>query len=297
MSIFETDIWRVGIIKAPMETVITQGVQDIHWLKEEKHFKFLADPFGLYKENKFYIFAESYDYRERHGRIEVLVLDYELTLIDRRIVLCEPWHLSYPMLIEDQGSIYMLPEAYKSGKTTLYKAVNFPYHWEKVNSFSFPEIAIDPTLLLYDGLWWMFYTPVKEGLNRQSVLSVAWAESLTGKWYPHKLNPVRVSPTSARPGGNAIITSQGILLPTQDCSLTYGGGITFLTITALTPDVFEAKICGCLQSHEKFFGIYNQGVHTLSKMGPYSLIDAKKILNQPLRRFMIDRQYQIRKKL
>lgn len=292
MSIFETDIWRIGIVKAPVEDVIACDICDIHWIKEEDTFKFLADPFGLYRDNKLYVFAEAYDYRDRHGRIEVLILDQQLSLIDRKIVLEKPWHLSYPMLIEDQGLVYMLPEAYKSGGTSLYKAVEFPFHWEKVSSFSFPEVAIDPTVLFYNDLWWMFYTPVREGLSRQSVLSVAWSESLAGTWHSHSLNPVRISPSSARPGGNAVITSQGIILPTQDCSLTYGGGLTFLNIIELTPDQFEARITGQFNKGS-IFGEYNQGVHTLSKAGPYSLIDGKKILRQPVRRFLIDMRYQI----
>lgn len=294
MSIHETELWRVGIIKTPMEEVIKKGVQDIHWLKEEPSFKFLADPFGIIKEDKLYIFAESYDYRDRHGRIQVLVFDQNLALIDRKTVLAESWHLSYPMLIEDQGSIYMMPEAYKSGKAFLYRAIDFPYRWEKVSSFSFPEMAIDPTILFYNNLWWMFYTPVQEGLSRQGVLSIAWAETLTGQWHKHAGNPVRISPASSRPGGNAIITSEGIILPTQDCTWTYGGGLSFLHITKLTTDSFEAKVKGKLQLN-KAFGKYDQGVHTLSSVGPYSLIDGKRIIDQPFKRFVADRHYQFHK--
>ncbi len=290
MSIFETDIWRVGIIKTPLKDVIINGVKTIHWLEEEESFKFLADPFGIYKDDKLYVFAEAYDYRKRHGRIEVLIFDQELALIDRRVVLNEPWHLSYPMIIEDQGDIYMLPEAYKSGQTILYKAVQFPYSWEKVDSFSFPEVVIDPTLFFYNHLWWLFYTPVKEGLSKQGVLSVAWSECLIGPWHLHKLNPVRISPTSSRPGGNVVMISEGIILPTQNCSLTYGGGLSFLNITLLTSDQFEARVSGKCEPNKAFYN-YTQGVHTLSAAGPYTLIDAKKIINQPLKRLYIDSQY------
>lgn len=291
MSIFETDIWRIGVIKAPLAEVIAKGIEKIHWLQEEPDLRFLADPFGIYKDNKLYIFAEAYDYKERHGRIQVLILDQALNLIDRRIVLSEPWHLSYPMLVEDQGNIYMLPEAYKSGKASLYRAVNFPYQWEKVPSFSFPEQAIDPTVLFYNNLWWMFYTPVQEGLSKRSVLSVAWAETLTGQWHNHRANPVRITPAGARSGGNALVTSEGIILPTQDCSLTYGGDLAFLKITNLTSDNFEAQIIGRLQ-RDKIFGEYSDGIHTLSSAGPFCLIDAKKIINRPFKRFIADRYYQ-----
>lgn len=297
MSIYETDIWRLGIIKAPMAEIVKKGVHQVHWLDEEPAFKFLADPFGLHRDGKFYIFAEAYDYRDRHGRIEVLILDESLKFLERTLVLEEPWHLSYPMLIEDQGNIYMLPEAYKSRKTTLYKATHFPYKWEVVKEFAFPAIAIDPSILFYNNLWWMFYTPADAGYSRQSVLSVAFSEKLIGPWQLHPQNPVRITPFSSRPGGSVVLVNDEIILPTQDCTMTYGGGISFLNISKLTKDVFEAHISGGLSPQASVFNSYCQGVHTLSAMGRYTLIDAKKMSISPSKRLIIDLSYYLRKKL
>ncbi|CAI3937634.1 Methionyl-tRNA formyltransferase (Fmt) (PDB:1FMT) [Commensalibacter communis] len=297
MSIYETDIWRVGIIKAPMETVIYEGINHIHWLREEPTFQFLADPFGLHQDGKFYIFAESYDYRDRHGRIEVLILDEALRLLDRALVLEEPWHLSYPMMIKGQGQIYMLPEAYKSGKTTLYKAKRFPYQWEPVSEFTFPEVAIDPSIFFHNGLWWMFYTPANSGYSRQSVLSIAFSENLMGPWQTHPQNPVRITPSSSRPGGNVVVTDSEILLPTQDCTMTYGGGLSFLKITCLTPYKFEAHIVKRLKADNVNFGSYSHGIHTFSALGNYTLIDAKKMDQSLFQRLKIDTLYHVRKKM
>ncbi|MDI2112977.1 glucosamine inositolphosphorylceramide transferase family protein [Commensalibacter nepenthis] len=297
MSIYETDIWRVGIIKSPMKTVVSQGIRAVHWLNKEPSFRFLADPFGLHQDNKFYIFAEGYDYKDRHGRIEVLILDEALHLLDRTVVLQEPWHLSYPMIIKDQGQIYMLPEAYKSGRTTLYKAKCFPYQWESVSEFIFPEIAIDPSVFFHNGLWWMFYTPADSGYSRQSVLSVAYSENLLGPWQPHSQNPVRITPSSSRPGGNVLVTDSEIFLPTQDCTMTYGGGISFLKISHLTSEKFEAHCVKKITADATAFGSYCQGIHTLSALGEYTLIDAKRMDQSVLKRLKIDALFHSRKKL
>ncbi|MDI2091011.1 glucosamine inositolphosphorylceramide transferase family protein [Commensalibacter oyaizuii] len=295
MSIFETDIWRLGIIKAPIHEVISkQEVQHVYWLDEEPKLKFLADPFGLYKNNKLYIFAEAYDYRNRHGYIELLVFNHLLQLLDRRPVLQEPWHLSYPMIIEDRGEIYMLPEAYKSGKTTLYKAIEFPYRWEKVKQFNFPEIVIDPTVTFYQGLWWMFYTSADSGYSRQGNLSVAYTDDLMGSWSLHPSNPVRITPFSARPGGNAVVTKKGIILPTQNCTRTYGGSLSFLQITTLTPNSFEAHVVGSLKTNT-IFDSYRNGIHTLSAAGDYTLIDAKQIIKRPFHRLITDSNYYVKR--
>ncbi|CAI3945136.1 formyl transferase [Commensalibacter papalotli (ex Botero et al. 2024)] len=297
MSIYETDIWRLGIIKAPMAEVVTKGVDHVHWLDEEPAFQFLADPFGLCLDEKLYVFAESYNYRDRHGRIEVLVYNKSMQLLDRALVLEEAWHLSYPILIEDKGNIYMLPEAFKSGKTTLYKATLFPYQWQPVQEFSFPDIVIDPSVFFHNGLWWMFYTPADSGYSRQSVLSVAYSESLVGPWQLHPCNPVRITPSSSRPGGSVLVINGDIILPTQDCTKTYGGSLSFLRISKLTPDDFEAHVINQLFPQASIFQDYCQGVHTLSAMGEYTLIDAKKMAVSPIERLKIDIGYHAKKKL
>lgn len=299
MSIFESDIWRIGIVKTPVQNIVSSSSlkeYEICWLPEEPPYRFLADPFGIWKGNRLYLFAESYDYRIRKGRIEGFVFDEHLHLQERRPVLEESWHLSYPMIIEDQEEIYIMPESYKSGETTLYHAVEFPWKWERVKDFTFPEMAIDPTLFYYQDHWWMFYTPVQAGLSRQGALCIAWAKNLTGPWHLHPKNPVRVTPESSRPGGNVILTDQGIILPTQNCSYTYGGSLVFLQITTLTHQDFEAHITGELRPND-VCKRYNQGIHTLSSIDKYSLIDAKQILHNPFRRLAIDGIYRFKKRL
>ncbi|CAK7192060.1 hypothetical protein COMNV_00243 [Commensalibacter sp. Nvir] len=296
MSIFNTDVWRIGIIKATMSQVITEGLQSIHWLKEEPNFTFLADPFGLFKQEKLYIFAEAYDYREKHGKIDVLVLSQDLQLLDRSTVLKEPWHLSYPMIVEDKKEIFMLPEAHNAEKTSLYQAINFPYQWERVKNFSFPAKTIDPTLIFYKDLWWMFYTPIYPDvkLSRQRMLCIAYAKELKGVWNLHPMNPVRITPASSRPGGSAIVIDDSIYLPTQNCTYTYGGSLSYLKISQLNTEKFEAHTVFELNASSQF-GHYNKGVHTLSSAGPYTLIDAKNIVKKPIRRLFIDGTYHFKK--
>ncbi|MEI9904226.1 MAG: hypothetical protein WDN06_09755 [Asticcacaulis sp.] len=51
----------------------------------------------------------------------------------------QPYHLSYPSLIRDGGEIYMLPEAHRSGKLTLYRAERFPDRWAPAADIGFPR--------------------------------------------------------------------------------------------------------------------------------------------------------------
>src|SRR4051812_16013470 len=140
------DIWRVGIARTPIATIAARGGIDpgaIAWLPEEAPFRFLADPFGMWRDDRLHLFAEAYDYRTRHGVIDVVTLDTDLRPIGRETVLRAPWHLSYPFVFEAEGATWMLPEAHKSGALTLYRAADFPRGWEVVTQIALDVVPID----------------------------------------------------------------------------------------------------------------------------------------------------------
>ncbi|NHO31955.1 glucosamine inositolphosphorylceramide transferase family protein [Acetobacter fallax] len=285
MPFMRTDLWRCAAVHAPIGELVSAGTlegQRITWLNDTRSFRFLADPFGIWRDGILHVFAEAYDYRDRRGRIDHLAFDSDLTLLGRGTVLNPPWHLSYPVIIEDDGEIFMLPEAWNTGTLQLYRAVSFPHHWEPVADWSFPVAAIDASPVRYGGLWWMFFSPPGNKAERQSVLCAAWAEKLTGPWHLHPGNPLRRNPASSRPGGTPVVTSAGIVLPTQDCTHTYGGALSLLTITDPTPDRFQATVTGHITAPSSC-APWRQGLHTLSGAGPITIIDAKRISLSPAR--------------
>ena len=272
------DIWRPAIVEATMESIVARGSIEglaLHWLPPMPSFCFLADPFGFWHQDRLHVFVETYDYRVRIGAIDVLVYDRQFNLIERGPVLNEPWHLSYPLVFAAEDDIWMLPEAHKSGGLTLYRAVDFPYRWEPAVRIALDHVAVDATPLFHDGRWWLFYTSASQEAHKMESLHVAWAERLDGEWTTHPSNPVRVDRASARPGGSAFIADGHIVLPVQDCSRTYGGGIRPLHIHTLTPDRFEAEV-GPLLPIPASAAPYIEGFHTLSSAGPVTLVDMKR---------------------
>lgn len=273
------DIWRVGLVEAPIAEVARRGFPldaPVHWLAEEGHLKFLADPFGVWREGRLHLFVEAYDYRTRHGVIEWLELDANFAPIRRSVVLREPWHLSYPQVFEADGETWMLPEAYKSGALTLYRAAAFPDVWEPVARLELDTPAIDATPFHHEGLWWLAYSPTGPQRWKQGRLHFAFAERLTGPWRLHAGNPVRDDLSSSRPGGTAWVEDGLPVLPMQDCTRTYGGGIRQLKILTLDAERFEAEASAPL-GPAPGAGSYSQGLHTLSACGPVTLFDVKRI--------------------
>jgi hypothetical protein len=291
-----TDIWRIGIARARLAEIIEanslEGIATI-WLPEGGALTFLADPFGLWRNDQLFLFAEVFDYRRRIGRIDVFTFDASFNEMARACALREPWHLSYPVVIEGEGETFLLPEAHRSGGLMLYRAVEFPNRWEPVTGISLDCVPVDATPLFFDGLWWLFYSPTGSAVDKVSRLHVAFAERLTGPWRSHPRNPVRIDRSSARPGGTPIVVDGCIVLPMQDCTHTYGGGIRPLRITRLTPTAFDAEAGGLIASPPGF-APFDDGLHTLSACGDVTLIDAKRI-DRSLRGLLVGAGYQARR--
>lgn len=278
MKLFKMDYWRSAILHAPFEQVIRQNSLDdidMTFLPSCGKDGFLADPFGLWDGGRLHVFAEYYDYSQAKGVIEVLIYDESFALQERRCVLSEDWHLSYPYVFRHEGVTYMLPEAYKSGRLTLYKATSFPYEWQRVPMFDFPIGAIDATPLHYAGRWWLFWTPPAPKQARQSTLHIALAEELTGPWCD--MGHFLIDRSGARPGGTPFVEGDEVFLPVQDCSETYGGGIRLLRISGFGKG--RPSICGgdSVPVHLPEIRDYPDGMHTLSAAGDVTLADFKKI--------------------
>jgi hypothetical protein len=272
------DIWAPLIVEARIEDIVARGsVADLvmHRLPSMGSFQFLADPFGLWRDGLLYVFVETYDYRVRIGAIEVLVYGSDFHLLSRRIVLREPWHLSYPILIEAEGETWMLPEAHRSRDLKLYRAVEFPYRWEAARSIMLDHVPVDATPIFHDDFWWLFYTSASREADKMSALHVAFAEKLTGPWHAHPANPVRLSLADARPGGTAMVIGGRIMLPVQDCTATYGGAIRPLWFDELTTEKARTRPGAPLLSPPALTP-FVEGLHTLSAAGDVTLIDVKR---------------------
>lgn len=272
------DIWQVGIVAAPLRDIVARGTLEglpLTLFPDLGSFRYAADPFGVWRDGRLHVFVETFDYRVAVGRIEVFVFDAALRFIERLPVLAEPWHLSYPQLLEAEGETWLLPEAAQSGRLTFYRAVDFPTRWEAAFAITLDAVPIDATPLWHDGRWWLFYTPAGSAAARVSVLHAAHAPRLTGPWTPHPMNPLRIDRAAARPGGTPLLAGGRIVLPVQDSATSYGDAIRLLDVATLTPDAFVATP-GARLVAPNAAAPFTRGLHTLSAAGDVTLVDVKR---------------------
>lgn len=291
------DIWRSGFIRRGLNSVLETGgpsAEEVTWLPQGGTFQFNADPFGIERDGVLTVFVEAFDYRVRRGEIHFYQYDASNTLIGQGVALAEPFHLSYPSLIEDGGELYLLPEGYKSGGLTLYRCRRFPDQWEPVQRLG-DVAAIDATVVRDGDLWWMFYAVQGPEDQAMRELHVAWSENLKGPWTPHTANPVRSGFETSRPGGTAFRHDGALHLPVQDCTTTYGAAVSLLRIDDLTPSTFSVQVVARLEP-DKLLPEFGDGLHTFSGHGDVTCIDVKGIRHSPAEG-LIRSQYKIRRLL
>jgi hypothetical protein len=71
-------------------------------------------------------------------------------------VLEEPWHLSYPFLIEHDDDLWMIPESSERRDVALYKCVRFPDKWERHSTLLSGFEPADATITRHNGMNYLF---------------------------------------------------------------------------------------------------------------------------------------------
>ena len=102
--------------------------------------------------------------------------------------------------------------------------------------------ALDATLHIEDGLFWLFAN-VMEGHEDRGQLWLFSSPSLDGEWRPHPRNPIVTDPGTARPAGR-LFRREGVLIrPSQDCSRGYGEAVVLNRVDALSPSEYRETPC------------------------------------------------------
>lgn len=92
-----------------------------------------ADPFIFDYEGQTVLFYELFVEKVNKGVISASVFDGK-DFSSPKIVLEEPYHLSFPCVFKLAGSYYMIPESGSQYNLVLYKCEKYPYKWNRVKT-------------------------------------------------------------------------------------------------------------------------------------------------------------------
>ncbi|WP_159710031.1 glucosamine inositolphosphorylceramide transferase family protein [Geminicoccus flavidas] len=261
--------WRVGVLdQTPEQLVAGPDARRITWLPARRQ-GYHADPFGQAGAagRAELLLAEAYDFRERLGYLVAIGRDGS-----ERTVLREPFHLSYPQLVEHDGQTWLLPEAKAAGLVRLYRGDPFPERFVPGPVLIEGLAAADPTLFRDGQGFWLF---TGDGAAQDETNLVLYhAPALLGPWTPHPMNPIKVDLGSARPAGPLFRAGGRLWRPAQDCRTTYGGAIVLNEVLTLTPELYLERPGPVLRPDPA--GPCPHGLHTLTPFGPGFLVDGKR---------------------
>ncbi len=256
-QLFRFEIWNIGV--APKD-----DLSAIKWAPQLSKSTYQADPF---MDNEGNVYFELYDYRDGKGSIAARTFKNN-AWGDFKTILSTDIHYSYPFVVSNNEKQYIMPEQFEANEVALYalgqngvsnKAHMLQGDW------------VDTTVYEQDGLFWLFCSPQQ---HSNEELHLFYADSLTGNYQPHPLNPIMVDISGSRPGGKLYIDEQGRLIrPSQNSTHTYGGSITLNHITVLSTTNYREERVGAVQPEKD--SCYNKALHTFSIEGNNAIIDGK----------------------
>lgn len=219
---------------------------DIKGLWKPKPVLFQADSFLFVKEDELFLFYELQHWDDPGCIVMVKTKDLK-TWTKPQIVLRQPFHLSFPYVFEDNGTIYMIPESQESDSIRLFKAN------EDLSSFTYVRTLLqqerkdgihynfnDSHLYRKDDKYYLFTSYQKDWMYYQELYVTD--DLLNGNFVKHPASPICISNEYGRNGGSLIHYEGQLLRVTQDCHENYGDNVSLLEITRLDEEHFEEKL-------------------------------------------------------
>jgi hypothetical protein len=198
--------------------------------------RFVADPFMLKVDGLWHMFFEVLNHQTGKGEIGLAISPNGLSWRYQRIVLREPFHLSYPSIFRWNDDFYMIPETLGANSVRLYRSASFPDEWSCVKDL-IPGQYADPSIFCFEERWWLFTCPTPHKHNTLRLYSAADPAST---WKQHPCSPIIAGDRRvARPGGRVLAYDGKLVRFAQDCYPTYGKRVRAFEISELTATAYK----------------------------------------------------------
>ena len=267
---FRDKKWFLVVNAGPRPLHLTPAAGEEVKIHRAPPGRFWADPFPVVVDGQIWVFFEDYRSSSKKAVISCAPVSADGALGDVSTALERSYHLSYPFILEHEGELYMTPETWAQKRVELWRCRKFPDDWVLERILIDGPAISDPTIHRQDGKLWLFGAvgEAREWANDE--LHVYMADALDGAWRPHPANPVVSDCRHARPAGRLFSRGGELIRPGQDCSGSYGRGITLNRVEKLTPDCYAEKTVGLIEGAGL---LGSSGSHTLNYAGGLEFLD------------------------
>ena len=271
--------WNIGFIEKNICDIYSSGDAffDVKWVKHDYDYRFFADPFILsVNENVIKVLVEEFFYEKKKGVISLLNIDVKnYELIDKKILLDQPFHQSYPFILRHNGKTYVLPEASESGNLFIY---DFDEQNETLcnQRVLIPEPLLDSTICQINDRWFLFCT--KKGPGKNSDLYVYESDDPLGGFKPvNDGKPLVNDLETARPAGYFVNVGDDLFRVSQVCSKFYGEYVKLLKLNSILP--FDQTFIKNIKVQNSEFC---RSIHTVNGFGGITVVDGTKRTFRPV---------------
>jgi hypothetical protein len=263
--------WSIGIYvgKSPLDLTSSKNINNpVLTAKDvtDVPAEFVADPFMVHEDGTWYMFFEVLNSLDNLGDIALATSPDGFSWTYQKVVLDEPFHLSYPYVFKWNHEYYMVPETFQAQSVRLYKAVAFPERWQLVGTLLEGSDFVDSSLVYFQDRWWMFNSSTDS-----DILRLYYANDLLGPWVEHPKSPIVQGNSSiARPGGRVIVLDGKLIRYTQDDAIYYGRQVSAFEITEITTTTYHEKVNHRLKIGASISNWNRKGMHHVD---PHQLED------------------------
>jgi hypothetical protein len=231
----------------------------------------VADPFVVYKENKYIIYFEEW-HVIRGGFISCVEVDTKGKVLNYYPkVISADYHYSFPSTYEEDGQLYIIPETSDAGKIEIHHIEKFPDTFSLYAEILVGKTCYDPHIYKKDGIYYLFVNIKEhESISSYEECFLYTAINLKGPWIQHRQSPIMSDVSNARAAGSILNVNGIIYRLSQNCEIRYGYSINLNKIIKLNEyEYIEEKTSEILP----FFKKNIIGVHTYNYTNGCNVID------------------------
>jgi hypothetical protein len=243
--------WKIGFEKD----------EELRFLKQPSN-SYWADPFFIEHNGIKVVFFEELDHYGK-GKIAAVVIDDFYEIIEKRVVIEEDFHLSFPNIFFENDRLLMIPESTAVNAVLLYQCDHFPFHWSEKKKLVENVKLTDIVWTKNEDTYWVFANKIEdfEYDNNERLYLYSTLDLTSGNWKPHSQNPIVTNKGSARNAGKILNKKDKIIRVSQNCESSYGANLVFQEIETLTPDIYKEKYLYSKFPNNLYFGqhTFNEG--------------------------------------
>lgn len=268
-------VWNIGFIEDGVAATLRNPCPKIHWMEYEGRGKrWFADPFILFADNAIIkVLVEDFSCKLGKGRISLLTIDrHSYHLIDSKVILDLPYHLSFPFIYRYNGNVYIMPEYSGSNKSIIYKYYTTNDTCEEVTDVVNIPLT-DATISTLHGkpMVWSTSLPTQNG----NVLSFYDFDPSTLR-ITNKIGEKIFHSNIARNAGAEFSCEGKTYRPAQDCNKRYGGGIILQEVTIGNNGDLHFNDVSSIYPHSWKL---STGIHTFNTYNDLIVVDGQGYLN------------------